>query len=125
MEKKERLQKNIIVISSIIIFLMILVIVEMNSNIKRYEEKLNEMYEDYEYKCNLGKKKVCIDDNKYAIPIGEDEDYAVCDTDRKEIAICVDEENFGTVGIYGYYRKCSIGESSTCINLETEKVVSK
>jgi len=112
------------IISIVVIVIMGINIFDLNSRIDSCYERQNEMYEEYDYKCEDGYERICIESGKsyqtydydlgeYAVVIGEDETYAVCDTDRKERAICVDEDT--------YWNPCADGERQYCAS-ETEDV---
>ena len=124
-DKIERLGKIIKWISIVAIVTIIILSLLLNSataDVKYYQNRISE---DYEYKCNEGQKRVCIDEDKRAFEFGEDEDYVICDTDRKEVARCIDEDIQGIVTKYGWITECPVGEEGICIDRDTEKIISK
>lgn len=103
------------VISILVIVLMALQISYLNNSIDSCHERQMEIQKDsqenFDYKCGEGLKRACIDEDKYAIEIGEDERYIICDTDRKEKAICIDEDKS--------WAQCEVGEWARCIGEDT------
>ena len=100
------------IISILIIVLMALNIQSLSKSLDSAYDRQSKIYEEYDYKCGEGLKRVCVDEDKYAIEIGADETYAICDTDRKERAICVDEDKS--------WRQCEIGEWATCLDKDKD-----
>jgi len=103
-DKREKKLKNalswVIVISVIIILFMVALINSQNQRIKYYSE-------NYDHACSDGTHKACIEDGKRHFAYGEDELFTICDTDRKERPICVDE------GVY--WNPCPEGSNQFCV----------
>ena len=101
----------------------LVVIVMMGLYINGLNDRIDYIYDNYDYSCSDGTYRVCITDGKnyaeyndgeYTITIKDDETYAICDTDRKERAICIDEDSS--------YASCSANEWATCIG-ENERIM--
>ena len=121
----------------------ILVILLMASYINVLNNQLSNVYDTYEYSCSEGTYRACIENGKnyisypegeYAITIKDDETYTVCDTDRKERAICVDEDTYWNPCQEGTYQvcadkdrdyiSCGIGEDARCIKEDNYATIS-
>jgi len=121
----------------------ILVIVLMAYNINSLNNRLDNVYDTFEYSCSDGTYRVCIEDGKnyveypkgeYAIAIKNDETYVVCDTDRKERAVCIDEDKPWVqcqTNEFAYCIKegsdwttCSVGEDAKCIKEDKYSTIS-
>jgi len=122
----------------------IVVIIIMGVFIKVGLNDINFYKSNYEYSCDMGEKKICIEagnhyeeysDDERAIIVKEDEDYAICDTDRKEQAICVDEdasraecdgdERAVCVNDRYDWTECSFGEDAKCIKEDRSATISE
>ena len=78
-------------------------------SIDNLNHRINNYQENYEYSCGEGFTQQCVEEGKRGIEIGEDETYQICDTDRKEYAVCVPED-------YRLWRICEIGQTAWCID---------
>ena len=126
------------------LFISIVVIVVMGVFIKVGLNDIDYYESNYEYSCDIGEEKRCItagnhykeySDGERVIIIQEDEDYAICDTDRKEKAICVDEdasraecdrdERAICVNDKYDWTECSSGEDAKCIKEDRAATISE
>lgn len=105
------------------LFIVVLMIVSLISTIiatersQAYESYREYIKENYEYNCGEGYERSCIesgkqsyscDNDEWGVCVGEDEDLAKCNINRKEQAICVSED-------YDLWTTCKDGYKASCV----------
>lgn len=97
-----------VTILSVLLGIAVLVILIMSLNNYSLSGRVTYMQEEMEWACYEGTHKECITDGKMYFEYGEDETYAICDTDRKEYGTCLEEGK--------HWRQCETGQWAYCID---------
>jgi hypothetical protein len=107
-EKYKKKFKITLTVSIILLVILGIYTLSQHSQLERYKESLANYNENYQRSCNTGEKGICIPNDKRYITYDSDEDYAICDTDRLEVAVCVSENN-------KRWETCDIGYEAVCV----------
>lgn len=140
-EKKvvKRFKIALILLSGISVLIILILVNAIDSQNKQ----MSYLQENYEYACMDGTKRVCINEDKnyleyaeseYAVRIKDDETYVICDTDRKEKAICIDEDlpwtQCNDLNEWAFCRdisedwtSCSVGKDAICVEDNTRGTI--